>query len=335
MDSDEEWEGVDSGPSSVLLGFPGKEVSRGEISVLKNHIGGMPVWPHGSAPSVDLLVCKSCKKSLDLLAQLFCPLPDKDYDRMLYILSCSDPGCRRKPGSVRAIRGVESNAAVRRRIAEELAAEAPTTAPVSANLGDMLFGTSTLTPPVIVATDTEDPSTKRRLRPLKKRDFTYVGGRYSCRALVVEEEYFDKPDTSKEEIKDIKIDESGDTEEPPASAEISDTTDPAFMHFVEVVEYNPEQVLRYERGLRPLFYSSRDSARDELLALKGYVLEVQLMPQLISVLETDEMIADGMEWGSIFVATHSDDPLPTLDSDGVGYSEEWVSVQWEQEVPRS
>lgn len=61
------------------------------------------------------------------------------------------------------------------------------------------------------------------------------------------------------------------------------------------------------------------------------VFEVQLMPHAITVLEEGELSLEGMEWGTIIMGVCSKDCSPRNVEDGkVGYSEEWVGVQWEE-----
>ena len=54
------------------------------------------------------------------------------------------------------------------------------------------------------------------------------------------------------------------------------------------------------------------------------------MPHAITMLERDDVGLDGMEWGTIIVASCTCVPR-WVDEDGVGYVEEWVGVQWEQQ----
>ncbi|KAF5093790.1 hypothetical protein D0Z00_003866 [Geotrichum galactomycetum] len=137
------------------------------------------------------------------------------------------------------------------------------------------------------------------------------------------------------------------------AAQIPGADDPAFQKFVDTVSQNPTQIVRYDRqGGAALLYSSRDAVAKTLASKSIPVhpvtreprqVELQIMPHAITVLEEDELkragsddasdvkkrIEDGMEWGTIFVATPLVDELD-LDEDGVGYSEEWVGVQYEQ-----
>lgn len=133
--------------------------------------------------------------------------------------------------------------------------------------------------------------------------------------------------------------------------------DPTFQNFASIVSYNTGQVLRYELGGEPLLYSSKDDVAkvfydaqgklrkesDWKIPAPGYNpsgrrrFEVQLMPKMIIDLEKDadmDMLREGMEWGTIVVATDADDTVPDnwLDERGVAYMEEWAGVQWEEEV---
>jgi len=124
--------------------------------------------------------------------------------------------------------------------------------------------------------------------------------------------------------------------------------DGAFLRFVERVGQNPEQVIRYEFGGRPLLYSKADAVGRALqpaavgpsdatgMARCGgcgaqRVFEVQLMPRAILELEEEDDGMDGMDWGTIIVGTCDRDCLPPGTAEGEpGYLEEWVGVQWEQ-----
>ena len=63
------------------------------------------------------------------------------------------------------------------------------------------------------------------------------------------------------------------------------------------------------------------------------MFELQLVPGLIYQLERDEDISleDGMEWGTIVVATCSNN---CGEPGGVSFREEWAGVQWEERVVR-
>ena len=51
-----------------------------------------------SPPPLDSAHCKICASPAELLVQLWCPLQDSPYDRVLYVWGCSRRGCQRKDG---------------------------------------------------------------------------------------------------------------------------------------------------------------------------------------------------------------------------------------------
>lgn len=146
-------------------------------------------------------------------------------------------------------------------------------------------------------------------------------------------------------------------------AEAEMTIDKTFQHFADRVGQNDEQVLRYEFDGTPLLYSRTDAVAKLFTTTQpatnakittsgkgsrgvprcqncgtGRVFELQLMPRAIAELEIDEnaatLLANGMEWGTIIMAVCEKDCSPPLDDDRVGYVEEWVGVQWEEQVKR-
>ncbi|KAL6815946.1 hypothetical protein GGI42DRAFT_312665 [Trichoderma sp. SZMC 28013] len=91
--------------TNVLLGYASKEAEEDTISKL----GGTPDWLDADKPpSAALARCKVCKDMMALLLQLNGELPEKfpSHERRLYVFACRRATCRRKAGSVRALRGV-------------------------------------------------------------------------------------------------------------------------------------------------------------------------------------------------------------------------------------
>ncbi|CUS08449.1 unnamed protein product [Tuber aestivum] len=143
---------------------------------------------------------------------------------------------------------------------------------------------------------------------------------------------------------DEKEGEPGQGSNTPSNDQIDDDV---FQRFADRIANNPEQVLRYERGGAPLFYAVSDDVgrllnpNDEgFLATRipkcgncggsVRVFEFQITPHAIAVLEGDEAGFDGMDWGTIMAFTCKCVPK-VLDRNGVGYVEEYVSVQWEKQ----
>ncbi|PNS21384.1 hypothetical protein CAC42_1163 [Sphaceloma murrayae] len=165
---------------------------------------------------------------------------------------------------------------------------------------------------------------------------------------------------------DMDIDEptassaSSSSKDKDANQEVFESSmDKTFQKFADRVAQNPEQILRYEFGGQPLLYS-RDDAVGKILAPQigevtakaggsarssrvprctncgaERVFELQLMPNAITELETEEMGVDGMDWGTIIFEVCSKDCVPRGVKEGeVGYTEEWVGVQWEELMKR-
>lgn len=168
--------------------------------------------------------------------------------------------------------------------------------------------------------------------------------------LYVEDETFNnKPDYLKLP-KNLKIDKealdlTGQSEEDlekdpvkldPRTEKLSKfLDDEVFQKFQEIIGYNPGQVLRYDLGGKPLYYSSTEVAFEKIVAAPSYnphscrVFEMQLMPKMIMDLEEDVSITGGMEWGTIMVFSDIENYVPKFDEHNVGYVEEVVKVQWE------
>ncbi|KAJ9655675.1 hypothetical protein H2201_008755 [Coniosporium apollinis] len=134
--------------------------------------------------------------------------------------------------------------------------------------------------------------------------------------------------------------------------------DKTFRRFADRLAQNPEQVLRYEWAGQPLLYSKVDavgrlfSGAQQQGGAEGKVrtaargsaggmprcgncgaervFELQLVPQAIAELETEEVGVEGMEWGTVILGVCARDCCPKDVEEGqVGYLEEWVGVQWE------
>ncbi|KAI1771024.1 programmed cell death protein 2 [Hypoxylon cercidicola] len=141
--------------TNVLLGYASKDPKDESIS----RLGGRPEWlDENSPPSAALARCNICKDLMVLLLQLDGELPDRfpGHERRLYVFSCRRKTCRRREGSIRALRslriapGTAAAAATRekKRVEEQAAKskakeEKPTPKPPS-NLGETLFGAQTM-----------------------------------------------------------------------------------------------------------------------------------------------------------------------------------------------
>ena len=138
------------------------------------------------------------------------------------------------------------------------------------------------------------------------------------------------------------------------------TIDKTFQRFADRLAQNSLQVLRYDFRGSPLLYSKRDAvgtrlaphqssaqATDAKISVanrpgssgmppcancgSARVFEFQLTPQAICELEVDETGLEGMEWGTVIVGVCNEDcEARGVEVGQVGYQEEWVGVQWEE-----
>ncbi|KAF2144814.1 uncharacterized protein K452DRAFT_223090 [Aplosporella prunicola CBS 121167] len=137
--------------TNVLLGYASKEPTDDPVSQL----GGYPTWLDATTPpSLALAKCATCSAPPTLLLQLDANLPTHfpGHDRRLYIFACRRKACRRKPGSVRALRATRvTKAAVEaelkrsadeeaRKAAERAEEEERKNKPIEKGLGEALFG---------------------------------------------------------------------------------------------------------------------------------------------------------------------------------------------------
>ncbi|KAI8963585.1 programmed cell death protein 2 [Daldinia sp. FL1419] len=140
--------------TNVLLGYASRDSGDDSIS----RLGGRPEWlDQNNPPSAALARCKICKDLMVLLLQLDGELPDRfpGHERRLYVFSCRRKTCRRKEGSIRALRSIRivpgsATAATTTATKEEKKPkskeEQPKPQPPS-NLGETLFGAKTIGSP--------------------------------------------------------------------------------------------------------------------------------------------------------------------------------------------
>ncbi|KAI1139383.1 programmed cell death protein 2 [Hypoxylon sp. FL0543] len=142
--------------TNVLLGYASKDPGDETIS----RLGGRPEWlDPTNPPSAALARCKVCKDLMVLLLQLDGELPDRfpGHERRLYVFSCRRKTCRRREGSIRALRSVRiapgsttTNTAAKttkEKKEEEKAKPKDETPKPPSNLGETLFGAKTIGSP--------------------------------------------------------------------------------------------------------------------------------------------------------------------------------------------
>jgi len=103
-DDSEDGDASEYTETTVLLGYAEPSPSEDVIS----HLGGEPIWLHPDSPlDARLAKCCCCNKLMSLLLQLNGAVPESTHERMFYVFGCKEKTCRRKTGSVRALRGVK------------------------------------------------------------------------------------------------------------------------------------------------------------------------------------------------------------------------------------
>ncbi|KAI0968495.1 programmed cell death protein 2 [Xylaria arbuscula] len=137
--------------TNVLLGYASKDADDDAIS----RLGGRPEWiDPETPPSAALAKCNVCKGLMVLLLQLNAELPDRfaGHERRLYIFACQKKTCRRRDGSIRALRSLRvapgsKVAALDSEKKKKEEKEKPKPKEESkppSNLGETLFGAKTL-----------------------------------------------------------------------------------------------------------------------------------------------------------------------------------------------
>ncbi|KAL9576011.1 MAG: hypothetical protein Q9212_007470, partial [Teloschistes hypoglaucus] len=127
--------------TNVMLGYASKEPTDDPFSQL----GGTPTWPNNEPPSSSLAKCKTCNSYMTLLLELNGDLPEvlPDHERRHYVFACRNKPCRRKPGTIRAVRGIKisPSATKQRAPPKRVPSQSETQKPSqpTLNLGDTIF----------------------------------------------------------------------------------------------------------------------------------------------------------------------------------------------------
>jgi pre-rRNA-processing protein TSR4 len=63
---------------------------------LVSRIGGRAAWlPNKSLPPSSVSHCEHCKEPMELLVQIFAPLDDSPYDRIVLVWGCARTPCQK------------------------------------------------------------------------------------------------------------------------------------------------------------------------------------------------------------------------------------------------
>lgn len=284
---------TDEDVSSVLLALPDGPLEAADASSFTtSKIGGHAAFPPVKGVP-DRVECKACGEAMPLLAQVYAPLVDGENDRTLYVFACPRHACRRKEGSVRALRASKRNEAyVADVAAKKAAAEAAAAAererarknPFTASApseqqglfgAQPLFGAAAPNPfaaPAPAEKKEEQAAPAAEMAKLEIEEGepvvhqpplpAYLPAQY----LSTIDEYLPPPDSDDGDISD------DEDESPEQAAEWRDadgwdkilpkSVDDVFEKFVrrlESAEDGRAQVLRYDFGAVPLAYQSTSS----------------------------------------------------------------------------
>ncbi|KAJ9647350.1 hypothetical protein H2199_002339 [Coniosporium tulheliwenetii] len=336
--------------TNVLLGYATKEPTDDPV----NQLGGHPTWLDSTtAPSGALAKCKVCNSLMSLLLQLNGDMPERfpGHERRLYLFACRRKTCRRKDGSVRGIRGTRvakghpnpSSKTEKTPEPQRSAQKDEEPKPASQNIGASLFGVASPRP-APTSTNPFSTGTSAPSNPFSSTATTSASANPFSTASALAAKPAQKPDPDTSTLPETfaqkmpKPAPAGGGEDDKTAFESS--MDKTFRRFADRLAQNPEQVLRYEWAGQPLLYSKVDavgrlfSGAQQQGGAEGKVRtaarELQLVPQAIAELETEEVGVEGMEWGTVILGVCARDCCPKDVEEGqVGYLEEWVGVQWE------
>nr|XP_019003909.1 uncharacterized protein I203_03064 [Kwoniella mangroviensis CBS 8507]OCF67370.1 hypothetical protein I203_03064 [Kwoniella mangroviensis CBS 8507] len=298
---------LSEGYTNVLLALPDGTIPP-DHSDLRSHtvslIGGYPTFPPlpNTAQIPQDIICKVCKRSMPLLAQVYCPLENGENDRTVYVFACSKAGCQKKDGSIRAFRASIRNEEYvkdveeKRKAAEaeaekerEKARKNPFTPNGSTLFGSAqpLFGAALSNPfaptsppsaPVPPSTDSATADLfKLSISPSPSSSTTLsppIPAYQPAQYLTTIDEYLPPPDEVEYESSDDD-DENADEELKGVMMDdnlerlFSQKVDEVFQRFVKRLEGSDgglKQVLRYDFGGIPLPYSSQSPITRKLFS---------------------------------------------------------------------
>lgn len=99
IDSDEESDlGSDFSHTQTQLAVTdGALEGDDETNPLVSRIGGRVAWlPADSLPPPNVAQCKHCLQAMELLVQVFAPLDDSPFDRIVLVWGCARALCQKK-----------------------------------------------------------------------------------------------------------------------------------------------------------------------------------------------------------------------------------------------
>lgn len=97
LDSDSD-SGSDYSVTQTQLGvIDGPLESQDESNPLVSRLGGQVAWlPSTSIPPMSVSICLHCSEQMELLVQIFAPLDDSPFDRLLLVWGCARRPCQKQ-----------------------------------------------------------------------------------------------------------------------------------------------------------------------------------------------------------------------------------------------
>lgn len=288
--SDKTADMASDGPGAVILGYAepiqDKYLAETISDLCTSRIGGPTQTPKTMPPlHRDTLRCKSCKKDMSLLLQLFAPEgTDRPhaYVRVVYVFTCRDGKCAEVgwSKSFKVLRGQSS--AVDVHVDESVETRGEAFKPY-----ELVSEAEPLESVAAPSTSTSKASSSVKRDVVRKKS-SEPEADYS--QLLVENDGSEKY---------VKV--KGDA---------------TFHKFNKRLRRAPEQVVRYYRSATPLSSSYdtalwistahqlKDADIPKCSACSGpRSLEFQIMPTLLNFLDVDDTQKDALDWGQLSIYT--------------------------------
>uniref|UniRef100_A0A2M4BST4 Putative pcdc2/rp-8 programmed cell death protein 2 n=1 Tax=Anopheles marajoara TaxID=58244 RepID=A0A2M4BST4_9DIPT len=317
----------------------------------RSKLGGKPAWLElKNLPKPEELLCTRCDKPLAFLCQVYAPIEENAgcFHRVLYVFVCISASCE-SDGNGRTIKVLRSQLPRRNAFyaydpPDETVESPAVTSPVPLCVvcgcrGPKRCGRCQLVNYCGVVHQRLDWSAGHK--PVcgeehssvaeKRKHTTFVFS--ECEIVTEPEEQESKPKLSEEEnekrqmeeFERLKsegkvgvLDELPEEELDKYAGTVDQAEDKVFARFKKRTADAPDQVLRYERGGTPLWLSPivPQTVPDCERCGSRRIFEFQVMPQLLSFLERDEL-----DWGTLACYTCE------ASCNTEGYAEEWIFRQ--------
>ncbi|PVU97904.1 hypothetical protein BB559_001855 [Furculomyces boomerangus] len=217
----------------ILLGFPdGLQSATDSLDPFISKLGGIPTWLQNNQateiPTSEFAHCGNCNDLMILLFQIYAPLENSPFERVLYLWGCTKKSCMKNPNSFKAIRGQYINKEYLRKLYPD---PVPETSNKNSNSEPFDLPELTNKMEKISISPLEKQKTKKILLSESKKPWPKI-----------------LPHTS--ELYEVQ--------------ELPKGVDKYLQHFLYVVGQNPEQCIRYQFDGIPLVYTNQDNVSETL-----------------------------------------------------------------------